>query len=367
MASTILIDHVRTSALSGIKLHCHLYGRACRETRDETTKDYEHHCSVGKPTAEALINFFDEVHSETAQSEDTFSCIRHVTFHDFHFTELPANLGRVLENVVGTCTFTNCPNLSSLRAIVEQFPNLSCIKCIECPSLTSLSSLAAIPPHVPLKSLSFDRCGLRVTPDDSWDEAMRMISRTKRARYGHGRHRSLILRQFHIEFIACPSLETLPPCIGHLNKKDADIISIRLHNNLKMSSISCDIGKLTNLRKLEITECPNIQKLPWSICRVNKKCEILMDHSMSDLRKNLQDAGAEVTEAFDDYDYECSVSDLEPYFCIQRRKFYYGILKLAVLVNRARTRAIDRLYKPGGIGFEKSRVNFETMMSEHFN
>lgn len=364
MASTILIDHVRKSALSGIKLH--LYGRACRETRDETTRDYEHHCSVGKPTAEALIDFFDEVRSETAQSGDTFSCIRNVTFHDFHFTKLPANLGRVLENVVGTCTFTNCPKLSSLGGIVEQFSNLSCIKCIDCPSLVSLSSLADIPSCVPLKSLSFDRCGLRVTPDDNWEKAMCMISRTRRARYGHGRNLSSILRQFHIEFIACPFLETLPSCISHLNEKDADTISIRLHNNPNMRSISCDIGKLKNLKKLEITECTNIKNLPWTLCRVNNRCEILMDSSMSDLRKNLQDGGAKVIEAFDDYDYECSVSDLEPYFCPQRRKVYYGILKLAVLIHRAKIRTIDRLYKPGGTGFEKSRVSFEHMVREHF-
>eukprot|EP00979_Chaetoceros_neogracilis_P011189 scaffold2719_cov266-Chaetoceros_neogracile.AAC.12 len=269
----------------------------------------------------------------------------YLSFIDCDFTHLPSNLGRILADVQH-CTFTNCPHLSSLESTVSQFTNLTVLVCRNCPSITSLSSLRSIHASSTLYNIAFKNCGIRVTPDDDWKEGLVALGRTE-------------FQMCILTIQECHNLTCLPPTIRHLHKKQ---LTINLLSNDSLWQLPpMLLGEMFRLGNISLRKCPRIKNIPWSIGRL-PLCSLSFV-SCPDLFQEFYKAGVAVKS--DKILVSGNVHDFKLYFQAQRRRFFFQIVLLKIMLRRAGKRAIDRLYRPGGAGYERSKERFELMTLEN--
>ena len=290
-----------------------------------------------------LFDVFQELIRKEIQSE-----IWYVTFGGFDFEELPQNIGQVLIELK-YCIFIDCPNVSSLGTTVCQFPLLQVLVCRCCPSLTSFSSLEVLPRNSLLCNVAFKDCGLQVTSDDGWDKGLQALGRTTA---------SMCI----LTIQNCPYLKVLPSSIINLSKKSCT--QIVLVSNSALKRLPLELGDLRNLKTLRIHHCPQIQELPWTMSRI-PECSISVNDNPV-LIENLAEFviindGQKMANCASRSSFRIKVSEIEAYFKDRRRRFIMGIIKLKIYLHRGRKRAIERLYRPGGAVFHRSKINFETM------
>lgn len=264
----------------------------------------------------------------------------YLSFIDCGFTQLPANLGQVLIRVQH-CTFTNCPNLSSLESTVSQFPNLTVLVCRNCPSMTSLSSLKSIHVSSTLYNIAFKNCGVRITPDDDWSEGLKALGETN-------------FQMCILTIQDCHDLTCLPSSVRYLAKKE---LTINLLSNDSLWKLPPVLGRMFKIGDISLRKCPQIKNIPWSIARL-PLCSLSFV-SCPKLLQEFSKAGIPVKS--DKILVSENVHDFEVYFQSQRRRFFFQIVLLKIMLRRAGQRAIGRLYRPGGEGYERSRKRFEIM------
>jgi hypothetical protein len=264
----------------------------------------------------------------------------YLSFIDCGFTQLPANLGQVLIRVQH-CTFTNCPNLSSLESTVSQFPNLTVLVCRNCPSMTSLSSLKSIHVSSTLYNIAFKNCGVRITPDDDWSEGLKALGETN-------------FQMCILTIQDCHDLTCLPSSVRYLAKKE---LTINLLSNDSLWKLPLVLGEMLKIGDISLRKCSQIKNIPWSIARL-PLCSLSFV-SCPKLLQEFSKAGIPVKS--DKILVSENVHDFEVYFQSQRRRFFFQIVLLKIMLRRAGQRAIGRLYRPGGEGYERSRKRFEIM------
>ena len=302
---------------------------------------------------DVLFNIFEELQDRGYVGTRALRYVN-IQFIDFDFTELPSNLGRVLPHVKH-CYFIRCPKLSSLATTVEQFLGIQLLICRGCSCLTSLSSLEALPLNSSLYNLAFKNCGLRVTADDDWESGLRAIGTRP------GDNRCILTIQ------NCDQLTILPPSIIQLKRlRRASIILV---SNTKLRRLPSELGDIQNLELMQCNDCPQVKLLPWTLSRI-PNCSISVNNN-ADLLDGFRQSGIEVytnvnanANAHDEPYFKGRVRELEPYFKDRRRRFTVGIIKLKIHLHRAGRKAVDRLYRPGGAGFKRSREHFEMMASK---
>eukprot|EP00579_Thalassiosira_antarctica_P000076 CAMPEP_0201868050 /NCGR_PEP_ID=MMETSP0902-20130614/2093_1 /ASSEMBLY_ACC=CAM_ASM_000551 /TAXON_ID=420261 /ORGANISM="Thalassiosira antarctica, Strain CCMP982" /LENGTH=356 /DNA_ID=CAMNT_0048393339 /DNA_START=214 /DNA_END=1281 /DNA_ORIENTATION=- len=255
---------------------------------------------------------------------------------------LPDNLDRLFPNVINIHV-VNCPKFSSLSTAVA-IRHLTHISCTECTSLTSMTSLSTMPIDSQLETLSFNGCGLTVTRDDDWGPGMEALARAGRTTQGF----------LSISISGCESLTRLPSSIGKLKDTIRDRVLIYLRRNINLSHIPHELGDVTNLKTLGIENCPKISQLPWTLSRLNASTCIDLSNTWG-LISNM--GMTKTAKAFGPP--FLTIDPTIPYFSNTRKKFYHGLFWLIVHFGRARKRAIERLYAPGGTRYEESRERFE--------
>ena len=292
---------------------------------------------------DAIQETFQIIDNMLSDPEDDDLYLRdalYLSFIDCDFTHLPSNLGRILTDVQH-CTFTNCPNLSSLESTVAQFTNLTVLVCRNCPSMTSLSSLKTIHIRSTLYNIAFKNCGIRVTPDDDWKEGLLALGRTE-------------FQMCILTIQECHNLTCLPPSIQYLSEKE---LTINLLSNDSLWQLPPVLGQMCRLGDISIRKCPRIKNIPWSIGRL-PLCSLSFV-SCPGLFKEFYKAGIPVKS--DKILVSDNVHDFQLYFQAQRRRFFFQIVLLKIMLRRAAKRAIDRLYRPGGVAYERSKDRFEMM------
>ena len=272
-----------------------------------------------------------------------------ISFIGFDFIELPKNINQVLNNVK-YCMFINCPNLSSVGSAVIQLPSLEVLICRKCPSLKSISSLKSLSSNSSLCNLAFKECGLEVTSDNEWQKGFHAIGRTKS-------------NTFVLTITNCPRLKSLPASLKYLTK--SEYVQIVLDSNTELNQLPSTIGDLKSLKMLRVHHCPMLQVLPWTLRRVTN-CAISLkgnENLINDICSK-QMIGSNHSSG---YAFKIKSNDSIRYFRYHERRFFFGILKLAIYLIRWRKQVINRLYQPGGSGFLKLKSNFELLAIQRSN
>jgi hypothetical protein len=290
-----------------------------------------------------LFDVFQELIVRDFQAEKLW----YTTFVGFDFEELPANIAQVLVQVK-YCIFIECSNLSSLGTAVSTLSQLQVLICRFCPSLTSLSSLKTLPCTSPLNNVGLKYCGLQVTPDDGWEDGLRALGRSN-------------AKKCILTIQNCSQLKVLPPSIKNLSKKSCT--QIVLVSNPALNRLPLELGDIRGLQKLRISECCQLQHLPWTMSRI-PECSITVNDNPILYRKLFLERNEANNRTSSSPEVNLStikVLDISAYFQSRRGRFLIGLIKLKIYLSRRRKESIHTLYKPGGVIFERSKLSFETM------
>lgn len=263
---------------------------------------------------------------------------------NFTMVSLPNNLHRLFPNVK-LVRIVNCPRLSSLSAVVNQFVHLTHLSCVGCESLSSLASLLTLPVESHLKTLEFCRCGLRVTSEDDWKPGMEGLARMGRGPEIHG-----VADTMHLLIKGCDSLDCIPPSIGILSDTAKDLVVLYLKGNKNLRHLPHVLGEIPKLNSLVIDNCPRITRLPWSLSRTGIE--------LSGMGKLISSLGLKNEARGCEPYFTIQPGALDRYFSAYRKRLCRGLFRLVMLVGRSRKRAIDRLCCPGGLWYERSRESF---------
>ena len=292
-------------------------------------------CYIGGPNEGDLRKFIDDVCSARAEGDDDlFNDVRQISFNHFEFSQLPSNVIALFPSL-SRCSFNFCPNLSSLETTVQGLTHLEGLYFQHCPALKSLSSLATIPARAPIYKLHFKYCGLIASPSDDWEAGIKAIARTRRHEEGF----------FELDINECHDLKCLPSSLHHLNTKNADSIRIIMKDNSNLERLPFELSDVQNLTNLTISNCPSLSWLPWTLSRLEGPFELWIYKNIdAPLNSTLSNAGAvgRIDESWENLSI-FTIQDMEPYFKVRRKHFFWGLLKLTVLISRTKARAVQRL------------------------
>ncbi len=270
-------------------------------------------------------------------------CVRGLHFVDYEFSNLPNNIGRVFSGIT-QCTFYKCHELTSLSTTVRQFPSLSSLSVRDCHSFVSLSSLSEIPQETSLQALRINNCGLRITSDLDWEEAMKAIGNTTST--------GLVLN-----ITSCHHLRRLPASMKYLCRV---LSCLRLESNYNLDCLPDVVSEMNSLIEFQLINCPSISALPPNMSRLRSECKVSItgnDNLIEKICKDISDNGSKGSSYFSQ-----KVGKMQDYFRQSRLRQLNTIVRLSILLRRARLRANHRIYEPGGVGFLRCRDNFSMMV-----
>lgn len=304
-------------------------------------------------------------------------------------------LNRLFPNFHGSLTISNCAHLTSSH--LDQFllydfgRNVSHLCMEHCPRLTCLGFLAKgrLQPtasatatatavrriRIHLESLSLSHCGLIASSSLSccccccccnnnsttrssttWDAAMETWSLTTTS------------LDIELTICHCPQVQCLPlGILVHLQDK-LSVLDLR-HLPL-LTRLPAEIGLLQHLKIMSI-ENTGIVHLPPEMGRLNsQQCLVaILDSPISTCTSRMS-SGSSCTTTNDKAQdvgvmksppkcYRGSIQAMQRYFTRQRIQIWKGWVWLFVLFRRARLRALERLYEPGGRGYKYCRDRFQ--------
>lgn len=244
----------------------------------------------------------------------------------FNFTGLPEGIHRPMNRVftnLRECYFENCPNMTSLAAIVRM-RGLEELHADGCPSMTSLASLSHIPRDSHLNKLHFSGASLGSSNDD-WSDTFRAIARTN-------------AEVFKLSIWSDYTLRSLPNSIKHLRTKQGQI-HLDLCYNEHLRVLGDGITKLQNLFTLHMDGCELIQEVPPNLEALNNECLVYLTNG------TVETIGEKA-----DYFQEC------------RRRKMRGAAKVLIQANKHKEKATEKIYRPGGAGYIKSKRRFDEMV-----
>lgn len=257
-----------------------------------------------------------------------------ICFRDYLFEKFPENVGGELFSEVSHCIIYNCPNLSSIGQILIQFPRLVSLDINFCPQFKSFGDFASLSHSPPLHLcfVKFDDCGLAVSSNNEqdWDDGMEGLSN--------------IPGPIELIIKNCKTLASLPPSIEKLQNLHTLILD-KLPNLVELPST---FGNLKSLALLSVVDVGLI-KLPPEIGRLNFGC--LVHFACSRL-------------IYPPRCYRGSLRAMRKYYAMSRLKAFCGFVRLAILFRRARKRANERLFAPGGRGYKRVREHFTEMSNK---
>ncbi len=196
-------------------------------------------------------------------------CFSHYSFYEFPPDMMDrrgdiGNGGDIFPNVRFCCEIDQCTNLTSLRTIIAQFPNIVLLKVQRCPMLKSIESLSGGCPNLEL--LSIQDCGLVCKPEElennnskcSWDSAFEALSRNR--------------GQFELILRDCKALNTIPPSIQLLRNK---LMVLSLDDLPNLKYLPSEIGALASLSLLRVTNTV-ITSFPLEIGLSDPSCALFI-------------------------------------------------------------------------------------------
>lgn len=361
------------------------------EEHDDDDADYHHEQNISILTNQVENNEFF-----TRENMNRINTIIMEHCHEEEMEEeeeirLPFDLlNRLFPNFHGSLTIANSPYLTSSHLddlLTNDFGrNVTHLTFVNCPKLTCLGFLSKALPSQPtlspgggrfsqrihLESLSISNCGLVASSTYTYNHATQ--NRTQNQKQNDSTNHTTFLDPLYHDAMEawsmtttstdielsidnCPGIQCFPmSIIDHLQDK-LSILTLRHLPNLKR--LPPEIGQLQRL-KLLVIEKTGITHLPLEIGRLNyDQCHVaILDGSKSHINNNLPIMKSPPKE------YRGSIQAMQRYFTIQRIQICRGWVWLYLLFRRARLRALERLYQPGGRGYKRCRDRFYRSMSE---
>ena len=306
-------------------------------------------CVHTEPTLESLSAILEEIHSVLSSASsppphETLSCVRGIHFVDYAFTHLPENIGRVFTEIKQV-SFYKCHELSSFSSTLKQFPSLTSLAARDCHNLVSLSSLSDIPQQISLQAIRINNCGLRITSDGDWEEAMRALGDTPSG--------GLVLN-----ITSCRHLKRLPSSMKYLS----NVLScLRLESNYNLNRLPEELGQLKYMVEFQLINCPSVYTLPPSMRCLKNDCKVSITGNNTLVERISNDTKKCKGSKESSY-YSQKIGKMTGYFLQTRIRQLKATVMLSALLRRSRFRAIHRIYRPGGVGFLRSRDHFQMMV-----
>ena len=269
--------------------------------------------------------------------------------------------------------------MTSIDSIIAQLPNLSSLNLSDCPNVRTLS---------PLASVLFSEDDATIT------SAATFSNNENNHRNNESRRRTLALKHLWVRgsdlanmsdhewtnvfealaesdgpftrlTLSRNNLTYLHPSIGKLtsltylfledNVVDAtctgssaiyadDTSCNKIANNNSGFIIPEEVGQLQSLRFASFCG-NNITRLPQQMAHLNINCDVYL-HRNPNLR-------------YPPPPYQKNIKLMREFFHNERMALLRGTVLLMPHVTRARSRALERLYQPGGLGYFEAKANFE--------
>ncbi|XP_031475340.1 disease resistance protein RPV1-like isoform X2 [Nymphaea colorata] len=183
--------------------------------------------------------FLDNCHFDSPPSDSDFN-LEKVVILNLHKT----NMAQILINQLRVAAFEKLKTLSFRGVEIKMTPNFTCLPCLvnltldECPALTTIDESIG-----ELKSLTY----LRVSTCEILEKLPDSICRISSLK---------VLR-----LKSCSTLSSLPKRLGDLES----LVELKI-KDASITTIPESIAGLTNLCKLSVTHCEQLNVLPDSIC-----------------------------------------------------------------------------------------------------
>jgi len=285
-----------------------------------------------------LASFSDRTESQRRNEEVTA-----ISISRYSFVTLPQHtLELAFPNLIHLRIFSNVSfHSDGLKSILKQLPQLELLQIHHCPNLKSLSPFAELLDEEPiqrnilsLKALSFRYCGISDPNSQLWDKIMYSLSQSTGP-----------LESFEI---TGTDITHLPPSISYLKNSLSELI---VSDNPKFKHVPDEIGMLYTSTQprytipyLRFSNNAKLEYLPSTIGRLHDSVQIVISHCP----RLKQPSKC----------YRGSIRSMRTYFMLHRIRLFRGIVKLSILLNRARMRANERLYRPGAIGYKLCEDRF---------
>lgn len=301
----------------------------------------------------------------------TTICFCHFDFDIFprHLSESMCILFPSIRH--GHVMIYSCPYICSIIELLMQFPNIASLDIKSCPMYKSILGTCAVQKSAFMsRSTSFlsnlclikiDNCGLAVKDhENEWDDGMQILGKSSSSNgnleasgdniggnnvnrnYRHQSELEIILRN-------CNELERLPESIHHLNQNLHTLVLQALPQFTKLPSSICMLKSLKLLTIVDVT----VTRFPPEIGRLRDDCEVAYINMHTNT--GYSDKQGKI---YPPMCHRGSIASMRKYFTICRAKAFWGWVRLAILFRKARERANERLFSPGGRGYKRCRDHF---------
>mmetsp|Transcript_16536 Transcript_16536/g.27216 ORF Transcript_16536/g.27216 Transcript_16536/m.27216 type:complete len:412 (+) Transcript_16536:244-1479(+) len=302
-------------------------------------------------------------HVERAQAEAR-SRITRIQFCWYQFPQFP-RLMDVYANLQHVDIRQNA-SLSSIDSIINHVPNLASFNLSDCPNVRTLSPLASAVislvnddddddttnndrdnrrrSRLALKHLWIRGCNLGNMTNEEWANVFDALAEST------GPLERLTLSRNNMSYLHgnIGKLTSLTYFFLEDNNNFDDGGHCSTHNHAESSNsgfvIPEEIGSLQQLRFASFCG-NNITRLPRQVAHLNVNCDVYL-HRNPGLR-------------YPPPQYQKSIKMMRQFFHQERMKLLRGSVLLMPHVTRARWRALERLYQPGGSGYVVCKERFE--------
>jgi len=341
-----------------VRMQNHEYG-ICASTGKEDAADTD----ATDIDADDLSSTLQSLNLHMAQMDQSHpihqraSRMSKLVLRSYSLTHLPLqHLAAAFPNISQFILY-NCPQLNdlSLSPLLSLFPNIMMLHLHGCRGIQSLDFLSCNPPPAPphglglqLTILDMKDCGLVYSP--SWETSIRAL--TLALSQSQSRSRSTNSdsdRDLQITIRDCHELQMIPSSIGLLRN---NLTYLHLGNLPKLTSLPAAIGDLHKLDLLVVRNT-SIVNLPQEIGRLQDGCQVDLS------------GGTTTTMICPPRCFRGSVCAMRRYFAEKRLRVFRGLVRLVILFQKARMRAVDRLFEPGGKGYKRCRESFLQSSCKH--
>ena len=262
--------------------------------------------------------------------------IQRLYFASYSFHSLP---DRVIGEAYANLNHVDIRDNDTLRdigSIISQLTNLQSLNICDCSNLASILPIATVPAQtgrrLALKHLWIRGCNFTHTTLAEWDGIFKSLASST------GPVERLALSRNQMAYLPC-SIATLSASLSYLFIEDMPGIVI-----------PDIIGSLSSLRYLSLAG-NDLHRLPSTIGRLG-----IGSHVDINLHRN-------PNLSYPPAEYQKSVASMRQFFHSERMKMFCGFVRFYPHLRRARLRANDRLFRPGGSGFISCRARFERQAS----
>ena len=248
-------------------------------------------------------------------------------------------------------------SLRCIDSLTSQLPHLTSLNLSDCPNITTLAPLA-ISQVLNLRHLWVRGCNLSSMSREEWASVFDTLAESPLERLTLSRNN---MRYLHENVGKIKSLQYLfveDNTSGFGNGRssnnasistlltESDMVSLPSYYlaNSVAFEVPDELGNLSSLRFLSLCG-NNITQLPKTMGRLNDNCDVYLHRN-----PNL---------TYPPMIHRNSIKAMRQFFHKERMNLFIGAVLFMPHFQRARNRANERLFRPGGLGYVECKNRFE--------